>query len=193
MWPTLPDHIRAAIRAADGSIAFQRFMDIALYGADGFYTAEAFGFGPESEGGAKRVIDDKGAKGNANDTVIKALAMALDMLARLIWRTPPMLHWVMPWWDLSSRIPAGHTQALLEKLFIKNCKSLSVSKTLAQQVTVLLMTLMLLIAPCNRFIVSKLIHKFVVEFSSQLVYMLSQTQLTFLLILCYMAKVGKAP
>jgi len=50
--------------------------------ADGFYTKEAFGFGPESEGGAKRVIDDKGAKGNANDTVIKALASVGTIIAR---------------------------------------------------------------------------------------------------------------
>ena len=50
--------------------------------ADGFYTKDAFGFGPESEGGAKRVIDDKGAKGNANDAVIKALAGAGNILAR---------------------------------------------------------------------------------------------------------------
>ncbi len=50
--------------------------------ADGFYTKDGFGFGPESEGGAKRVIDDKGAKGNANDAVIKALAGAGNILAR---------------------------------------------------------------------------------------------------------------
>ncbi len=50
--------------------------------ADGFYTKDAFGFGPESEGGAKRVIDDKGAKGNANDAVIKALASMGNILAR---------------------------------------------------------------------------------------------------------------
>ena len=50
--------------------------------ADGFYTEEAFGFGPASEGGAKRVIDDKGAKGNANDTVIKALAACGNIIAR---------------------------------------------------------------------------------------------------------------
>jgi isoleucyl-tRNA synthetase len=50
--------------------------------ADGFYTKEAFGFGPGSEGGAKRVIDDKGAKGNANDTVIKALASVGTIIAR---------------------------------------------------------------------------------------------------------------
>ena len=50
--------------------------------ADGFYTQEAFGFGPSSEGGARRVIDDKGAKGNANDSVIKALAAMGNIIAR---------------------------------------------------------------------------------------------------------------
>ena len=50
--------------------------------ADGFYTDEAFGFGPSSPGGAKRVIDDKGAKGNANDTVIKALAEMGNIISR---------------------------------------------------------------------------------------------------------------
>ena len=50
--------------------------------ADGFYTRDSYGFGPESEGGAKRVLDDKGTKGNANDTVIKALAGAGNILAR---------------------------------------------------------------------------------------------------------------
>ena len=50
--------------------------------AEGFYTKEAYGFGPECEGGSKRVIDDKGAKGDANDTVIKALASCGNILAR---------------------------------------------------------------------------------------------------------------
>ena len=50
--------------------------------ADGFYTREVPGFGPESEGGAKRVIDDKGNKGDANESVIKALVTAGNILAR---------------------------------------------------------------------------------------------------------------
>ena len=53
-----------------------------LVDADGFYTDEAPGFGPSSEGGAKRVIDDKGKKGDANDTVIKALAQAGNIISR---------------------------------------------------------------------------------------------------------------
>ncbi|PWE58392.1 isoleucine--tRNA ligase [Metarhizobium album] len=48
----------------------------------GFYTADAPGFGPESEGGAARVIDDKGKKGDANDRVIKALIAAGNLFAR---------------------------------------------------------------------------------------------------------------
>jgi len=50
--------------------------------ADGFYTNEVPGFGPESEGGAKRVIDDKGNKGDANEAVIKALISSGNLLAR---------------------------------------------------------------------------------------------------------------
>ncbi len=50
--------------------------------ADGFYTREVPGFGPQSEGGARRVIDDKGNKGDANEAVIKALVAASNILAR---------------------------------------------------------------------------------------------------------------
>jgi isoleucyl-tRNA synthetase len=50
--------------------------------ADGFFTEEAPGFGPSSEGGAKRVIDDKGNKGNANEAVIKALVEGGNLVAR---------------------------------------------------------------------------------------------------------------
>ncbi|MFC5584320.1 isoleucine--tRNA ligase [Nitratireductor kimnyeongensis] len=45
----------------------------------GFYTKDAPGFGPDREGGAARVIDDKGKKGDANKAVIEAL-IARDML-----------------------------------------------------------------------------------------------------------------
>ncbi|MBZ0163258.1 MAG: isoleucine--tRNA ligase [Notoacmeibacter sp.] len=45
----------------------------------GFFTADAPGFGPDREGGAARVIDDKGKKGDANKAVIEAL-IAADML-----------------------------------------------------------------------------------------------------------------
>ncbi|WMT87813.1 isoleucine--tRNA ligase [Pelagibacterium sp. 26DY04] len=48
----------------------------------GFYTSAAPGFGPDAEGGAARVIDDKGKKGDANDRVIKALIAANNLFAR---------------------------------------------------------------------------------------------------------------
>ena len=47
----------------------------------GFYTADAPGFGPDRDGGAARVIDDKGKKGDANDAVIKALIAADRLFA----------------------------------------------------------------------------------------------------------------
>ncbi|MBH0238189.1 isoleucine--tRNA ligase [Methylobrevis albus] len=49
---------------------------------DGFFTREAPGFGPDREGGAARVLDSEGKKGNANDEVIKALAERGMMVAR---------------------------------------------------------------------------------------------------------------
>ena len=39
----------------------------------GFFTADAPGFGPDRDGGAARVIDDHGKKGDANKAVIEAL------------------------------------------------------------------------------------------------------------------------
>ncbi len=48
-------------------------------GDDGFFTKDAPGFGPDREGGAARVIDDNGKKGDANQAVITAL-IEKDML-----------------------------------------------------------------------------------------------------------------
>lgn len=48
----------------------------------GFYTADAPGFGPDREGGAGRVMDDNGKKGNANELVMKALIEAKNLFAR---------------------------------------------------------------------------------------------------------------
>lgn len=48
----------------------------------GFYTADAPGFGPDREGGAARVMDDNGKKGNANELVMKALIEAKNLFAR---------------------------------------------------------------------------------------------------------------
>ncbi|RFC65346.1 isoleucine--tRNA ligase [Fulvimarina endophytica] len=49
---------------------------------DGFYTKDAPGFGPDAEGGAARVIDDKGKKGDANGRVIKELIARDNLVAR---------------------------------------------------------------------------------------------------------------
>ncbi|MFZ1814649.1 MAG: isoleucine--tRNA ligase [Rhizobiaceae bacterium] len=49
---------------------------------DGFFTAGAPGFGPDREGGAARVIDDKGKKGDANQAVITALIERGNLFAR---------------------------------------------------------------------------------------------------------------
>jgi isoleucyl-tRNA synthetase len=48
----------------------------------GFYTRDAPGFGPDAEGGAARVIDDSGKKGDANKRVIEALIGADKLFAR---------------------------------------------------------------------------------------------------------------
>jgi isoleucyl-tRNA synthetase len=50
---------------------------------DGFFTDQAPGFGPrDTSGKPKRVITDKGEKGDANDAVIKALIEAGMLIAR---------------------------------------------------------------------------------------------------------------
>ncbi|MCW0980252.1 isoleucine--tRNA ligase [Agrobacterium sp. BT-220-3] len=51
-------------------------------GDDGFYTEDAPGFGPSAEGGAARVMDDNGKKGDANERVIKALIAENNLFAR---------------------------------------------------------------------------------------------------------------
>ena len=48
----------------------------------GFYTEDAPGFGPSAEGGAARVIDDNGKKGDANKRVMDALIAADNLFAR---------------------------------------------------------------------------------------------------------------
>jgi len=48
----------------------------------GFYTKDVPGLGPDREGGAARVIDDKGKKGDANQSVITALIEAGNLFAR---------------------------------------------------------------------------------------------------------------
>ncbi len=48
----------------------------------GFFTADAPGFGPDRDGGAARVIDDHGKKGDANTAVIEALIAVHALFAR---------------------------------------------------------------------------------------------------------------
>ena len=48
----------------------------------GFFTRDAPGFGPDREGGAARVIDDNGKKGDANKAVIEALIAKNALFAR---------------------------------------------------------------------------------------------------------------
>ena len=48
----------------------------------GFFTKDAPGFGPDREGGAARVIDDNGKKGDANKAVIEALIEKNMLFAR---------------------------------------------------------------------------------------------------------------
>ena len=70
------DHAQALkARGIDTAIPF-------TVGDDGRYTKDASGFGPDSEGGAARVIDDKGKKGDANKRVIAALIEKNKLFAR---------------------------------------------------------------------------------------------------------------
>ena len=48
----------------------------------GYFTKDAPGFGPDREGGAARVIDDNGKKGDANKAVIDALIEQNMLFAR---------------------------------------------------------------------------------------------------------------
>ncbi|MBO6540717.1 MAG: isoleucine--tRNA ligase [Rhizobiaceae bacterium] len=81
---TAPGHGREDFDAwMDGAAELRaRGIDTAIpftVGDDGFFTKDAPGFGPDREGGAARVIDDNGKKGDANKAVIEAL-IAKDML-----------------------------------------------------------------------------------------------------------------
>ena len=48
----------------------------------GYYTKDVPGLGPDREGGAARVLDDKGKKGDANQSVITALINSNNLFAR---------------------------------------------------------------------------------------------------------------
>ncbi len=78
--------------ADDFEIWIAKRKEIAAHGIDtsipftvddaGYYTADAPGFGPDAEGGAARVLDDKGKKGDANKRVIAALIEAGSLFSR---------------------------------------------------------------------------------------------------------------
>ena len=84
---------------------------------DGFFTDQAPGFGPRDPGGKpKRVITDKGEKGNANDAVIKALIDAGMLIARgrlkhqypHSWRSKkPVIFRNTPQWFIAMDKPIG--------------------------------------------------------------------------------------
>ncbi|HMA73884.1 MAG TPA: isoleucine--tRNA ligase [Xanthobacteraceae bacterium] len=84
---------------------------------DGFFTDQAPGFGPRDTGGKpKRVITDKGDKGDANDAVIKALIDAGMLIARgrlkhqypHSWRSKkPVIFRNTPQWFIAMDKPIG--------------------------------------------------------------------------------------
>ncbi|MCB1385128.1 MAG: isoleucine--tRNA ligase [Nitratireductor sp.] len=89
---------------------------------DGFYTDGAPGLGPDREGGAARVIDDKGKKGDANQAVITALIERNHLFARgrlkhdypHSWRSKkPVIFRNTPQWfvhmDKEGVVPGAHT------------------------------------------------------------------------------------
>ncbi|MCR9138079.1 MAG: isoleucine--tRNA ligase [Alphaproteobacteria bacterium] len=84
---TAPSHGREDFEAWMDSVAYltELGIDTAIafpVGDDGFYTADAPGFGPDAADGAARVIDDRGKKGDANKRVIAALIDTHTLFAR---------------------------------------------------------------------------------------------------------------
>lgn len=84
---TAPSHGREDFEAWMDSLPYLTELDIDTaiafpVGDDGFYTADAPGFGPEVAEGAARVIDDRGKKGDANKRVIAALIETHTLFAR---------------------------------------------------------------------------------------------------------------
>ena len=84
---TAPGHGREDFDAwmSAGKALTARGIDTAIpFTVDdaGFFTKDAPGFGPDREGGAARVIDDNGKKGNANKAVIDALIKRNMLFAR---------------------------------------------------------------------------------------------------------------
>ena len=96
MSPTMPAPVsstpRPAMAARTSMPGWTRRADLRARGIDaaipftvddaGFFTKDAPGFGPDREGGAARVIDDNGKKGNANQAVIDELIKRNALFAR---------------------------------------------------------------------------------------------------------------
>ena len=84
---TAPSHGREDFEAWMSQVHFLAGLGIETkipfpVGDDGFYTEDAPGFGPSAEGGAARVIDDNGKKGDANKRVMDALIATNTLFAR---------------------------------------------------------------------------------------------------------------
>jgi len=100
---------------------------------DGFYTDQAPGFGPRDTSGApKRVITDKGAKGDANDAVIAALIERGMLLARgrlkhqypHSWRSKkPVIFRNTPQWFIAMDQTIGAFGASLRDIALKEIKA----------------------------------------------------------------------
>ncbi|MFH1797703.1 MAG: isoleucine--tRNA ligase [Pseudomonadota bacterium] len=82
----------------------------------GYFTKDAPGFGPDREGGAARVIDDNGKKGDANKVVIDALIERGMLFARgrlkhsypHSWRSKkPVIFRNTPQWFVHMDLPLG--------------------------------------------------------------------------------------
>jgi len=96
---------------------------------DGFFTDQAPGFGPRDTGGKpKRVITDKGDKGDANDAVIKALIDAGMLIARgrlkhqypHSWRSKkPVIFRNTPQWFIAMDTPIAGSLYTLRQLALK--------------------------------------------------------------------------
>jgi isoleucyl-tRNA synthetase len=120
---TAPGHGREDfdIWMANQAALNRRGIDTAIpytVDADGFYTSDAHGF----EG--KRVITDKGAKGDANETVIKALVATNGLIARgrlkheypHSWRSKkPVIFRNTPQWFIAMDKPFGENNRTLRE------------------------------------------------------------------------------
>ena len=123
---TAPGHGREDFDAWTGAAKElrERGIDTAIpFTVDdaGYFTKDAPGFGPDREGGAARVIDDNGKKGDANKVVIDALIAANALFARgrlkhqypHSWRSKkPVIFRNTPQWFVHMDLPLGDDTTL---------------------------------------------------------------------------------